>query len=149
MRIIDPGDVQVIPALRGNEASEIRIGCHSALVPGLKLEAAALLGEEDPKAGYLLFLTNDVPFEDALSITLLDTSLKVLDRARLGGIYSTGAWRNPVIEGPGRIAFDFIDEKRWRVNVLANPAPRLTLAWEPRGTRRPFGLTRHFVLSAE
>ncbi|MDR7035621.1 hypothetical protein J2X36_000356 [Methylobacterium sp. BE186] len=117
-------------------------------VEGLVLEAVAMLDAQDPIPGYLFFLTDDVPFEDALSITLTDPALRILDTARLGGAYATGAWRDPAIDGPGRLSFRFIDEKRWRLRVLPRPGPRLPFLSEPRGVHRPLGLTRHFVLAA-
>ena len=57
------------------------------VVSGAILEAAVAW-----KDTYLVFLTDDIPFEETLSIYLLDSGLGYLDSASLGGFYSTGSF---------------------------------------------------------
>lgn len=90
-----------------------------------------------------------MPFEDALSITLTDGSLRPLDYAWLGSAYATGVWRDPAIDGPGAISFRFIDDERWRLGVLAAPRFGLPGLGEPAGVHRRFGFMRRFAVSAE
>ena len=145
MRFLDRMAVTVEPAADGH--ADVAIDGRTARVRGSWLEAAVACGDDDPVAGWLLFLTDDVPYEERLSITLLDRDLRPLDSAWLGGMYATGTWSEPAIEGPGRLRFRFIDAKVWRLALLPGPALRLPFG-EPRGSHRPFGLMRHFVLSA-
>ncbi|KPZ51819.1 hypothetical protein AN391_03902 [Pseudoalteromonas sp. P1-13-1a] len=46
------------------------------------------------KAGckYLVFMTDDTPYEDMLHIHLLNERLDIIDSATIGSMYSTGAF---------------------------------------------------------
>jgi len=55
------------------------------IVDGAILEAALKWHEYT-----LLFLTDDIPFEDALRIYLLDEKFNVMDSAQIMWIYATG-----------------------------------------------------------
>ena len=111
------------------------------LVSGAVLEAALAFGDR-----YLLFMTNDIPFEETLSIHLLDWRLYLLDSAFLGAPYSTGSFSNLDIAGPSTVRFRFIGDTTWSVEVLPRPVFRMPFVPEARGVRRRFGFARHFIV---
>lgn len=112
-------------------------------LPGATLEAAI-----DWDGFYLLFLTDDVPYEEMLRIVLLDQHLNALDRALIGGIYSTGSFRGLELCAPNAVQFRFIGELTWRVELRANRSLRVPLLSEPRGVYRPLGFFRWFLVTA-
>lgn len=94
----------------------------------------------------MLFLTDGVPFEEYLSIHLLDRDWDLLDTVVLGGLYSTGSFCLLRLIEPDTVSFRFIDDKDWSVTVLARPAPSLPFLSEPRGVKRAIGFSRHFII---
>lgn len=112
-----------------------------AQVPGAVLEAAVQW-----QGKTLLLLTDDVPYEEALRIILLDADLNVLDMAELGAPYSTGTFRELLLAPPDALTFRFIGDTTWTVTLLPQPGFRLPWLTEPRGVSRPFGFQRHFVV---
>lgn len=110
-------------------------------VPGAVLEAAGQW-----QGFFLVLTTDDVPFEDALHLHLLDAQLRRLDCATLGAPYSTGSFA--VLPSPQAdvLRFRFIGDTDWSVQIL--PAPGFRLPWlgEPRGVQRAWGFSRHFIV---
>ena len=81
IRVITPPTPELTPQ------SEIMV----AGVPTGKVIAGAILTAALRWGQFvLLFLTDDVPFEDTLRMYLLDQDLTVVDSARMGAMYSTG-----------------------------------------------------------
>lgn len=116
-------------------------------LPGALLEAAFEcegLGD----ARLLLFLTDDVPFEDFLHLHLLDAQLALLDSASLGAPYSTGTFALQGEPGARDVRFRFIGEAEWTVTLLDHAETRLPFLGEPAGVHRRFGFSRRFRLSA-
>jgi hypothetical protein len=74
---------------------------------------------------YLLFLTDDTPFEDSLHIHLLDEDLNRIDTVTLGAPYTTGHFRNLKCEDSSGITFEFFGDCVWEIVVL--PKKRLRL----------------------
>jgi len=118
-------------------------------VKGCVLEAAFQYN-----ASYLAFLTHDCPFEETLSIYLINRLGKVMDSANLFWMYCTGNFSNVQTHQPDKISFDFFDRAkdkegtRWTLQVLPRPSFRMPLLFDPSGVFRPFGLKRHFLLTA-
>jgi hypothetical protein len=110
-------------------------------VPGAVLEAAVRVGGD-----YLLFMTDDVPFEEFLRIILVDENLNVKDSARIGSMYSTGAFSDLEMLEPHSVRFQFIGGTPWTVRVLDRPQFRVPLFGDAPGVSRPIGLTRHFTV---
>ena len=96
---------------------------------------------------HLLFLTDDVPHEEVLSIVLLDAGFQLLDSATIGRAYHTGLFAHPRLIEPGRVEFEFMGHGTWAVDVLAAPRLRLPFVPDAAGVGRPFGLQRHFIVS--
>jgi hypothetical protein len=110
-------------------------------VSGAVLEAALA-----SDGRYLLFMTDDVPFEEMLSIHLLDRQLDLVDSARLGAPYSTGSFANLDIAGPSTVRFRFIGDTTWSVELLPRPVFRLPFVPDAPGVRRRFGFSRYFIV---
>ena len=111
-------------------------------VPGAVLEFAV-----DIAGRHLLFLTDDVPHEEVLSIVLLDAGFQLLDSATIGRAYHTGLFAHPRLIEPGRVEFEFMGHGTWAVDVWAAPRLRLPFVPDAAGVGRPFGLHRHFIVS--
>ncbi|MDE1165085.1 MAG: hypothetical protein PW845_06760 [Pseudomonas sp.] len=111
------------------------------IVDGVILEAAV----ECPK-GFLLFVTDDVPFEETLNIHLLDAKGQLLDTARLGAAYTTGNFIDLALGEGHTLSFSFFGEKTWTVELLPQPGFRLPYLSEPAGVHRPLSFSRYFVV---
>ena len=147
VRIAEGVSIELRQAVEGKPpSSEVIISGHrtGTFVGGAVLEAAV---ECDGRL--LLFMTDDTPFEETLSIHLLSENGSVLDSARLGGPYTTGSFTALMLQQPNRVGFRFIGDVDWVVEVLAEAAFRLPLAGDPPGIRRPLGFSRHFVVHRE
>jgi hypothetical protein len=113
-------------------------GCR---VSGAILEAAVEAGGK-----YLLFMTDDVPFEEILTLHLLDGHFRLLDSASVGRAYATGVFSLIEFREPDELVFRFIGETPWAVKLLDGPALRVPLRADAPGVTRPFGFTRHFIV---
>lgn len=111
-------------------------------VPGAVLELAVVVGRR-----HLLFLTDDVPFEELLTVLLLGADLRPLDRATIGRVDQAGAFGQPRLIPPRRVEFAFCGDGTWAVEVLDTPRLRLPFVPDAPGVSRPFGLRRHFIVS--
>jgi hypothetical protein len=120
--------------LLGGKATGVELRCE------LLEEAVALPGF------FLLFTTDDTPFEEVLGIHLYDAALRHLDSAQLGGPYTTGAFSSLQLLPPDRLSFRFIGDTAWTVQVLPRPALRSLFRREPIGVWRGLRLKRHFIV---
>jgi len=112
--------------------SEVLLAGHATgiKIPGKILEAALQISE----SRYLLFLTDDVIYEESLNIVLIDLNSGILDQLLLGGQYSTGSLAElEIIDNTTK--FKFIGDTTWRVEVLSSPTVRLPFS-DPRGVTR-------------
>lgn len=95
---------------------------------------------------YLLFITDDIIFEESLNITLIDINYGVLESLDLGGQYVTGSFEELLIKS-NSIKFRFIGDTVWTVEPLAFPSLRMPFN-DPRGVKRSFGLKKYLNISA-
>lgn len=112
-------------------------------MPGVVLEGAVQWD-----GYYLVFTTDDVPFEEFLRVNLLDGSLAVVDGARIGNIYSTGAFSDLRVLGENCLTFEFIGDTTWEIEFLSKPSLRYPWS-EPWGVWRGLGLRRHFIVRGD
>jgi hypothetical protein len=91
-----------------------------------------------------LFVTDNTPSEEMLTIHFLDDQGRLLDSAHIGGPYTTGSFSDLHLDPPATMHFRFIDDTEWSVRILQNP--RYALPWWPdaRGVWRGSRLTRRF-----
>lgn len=115
-----------------------------ALARGVVLEAALRWA-----GGHLLFMTDDVPFEDQLSIQLFDHDWRLLDAATLGHAYTTGAFDALDIAPPDTVHFRFIGDTRWTLRLLPRPRRCLPVLGDAPGVHRDWRWRRHFTLAGQ
>jgi hypothetical protein len=114
------------------------------VLPGAVLEAAVQW-----RGQHLLFITDDVPYEEALRIVLIDASLHTVDAAELGAAYSTGSFTDLALLPPDTVSFRFIGDTTWTVQLLSKDQFRLPWVSEPRGVSRRIGFTRRFIVDGD
>lgn len=92
----------------------------------------------------LLFLTADVPFEESLSIYLLDADLNVIDSAQMYHMYGTGVFSDLDITQPDTARFRFFGGIIWTLKLFSGPTFALPFVSDPPSVHRPFGFMRTF-----
>ncbi len=126
--------IERVPESAPEQTETSRIWLHGQrtdiIIDGAWLEACLRVGNR-----YLAFLTHDCPFEESLSIHLLDQTLKPLDGIGMGLMYTTGHFRNLTPETPDRLHFDFYDDNPWYLQIREQPEWRLP-GTDPIGSRR-------------
>lgn len=113
------------------------------MVAGAVLEAAVQSAH-----GYVVFLTEGVPYEDALHIHLLDGVLRLRDSATIGAAFVTGTFTDLTLVDPDLLRFRFAGDFTWSVELF--DASRWRLPWlsEPSGVSRRYWLRRWFGVRA-
>lgn len=112
------------------------------LVPGKVLEAAFKADEER----CLLFITDDILFEESLTIALISSKQGVIEIAHLGGEYASGTFENASADNES-VDFQFIDDVRWSIKISRSPHLRIPFMSDPRGVKRPSGLKTYMTFS--
>lgn len=119
-RLDRPGKQPVMQIAIENKAIE-------QWLPGAWLEEVF----SSPNGDYLVFSTDDCPFEEGLNIILLSSTGHLLDVKTISSLYSTGYPRDLRVEDPQTVLFSFFDSDLWRVQVSPGPLkPRPK--WIPR-----------------
>ena len=151
IKILDEEELALDPVQSGSETdiprSKIIIANKKVtdkIVDGVVLEAA--IGWH---GYYLLFTTNDVPYEEMLNIQLLDKNLKLIDSAVLGAIYSTGSFSSLNIIDANTISFQFIGDTDWTIELLQKPIFSIPFFTEPKGVSRKLRFSKHFTISGK
>jgi len=91
----------------------------------------------------ILFVTDNIPFEDSLRIYLLDAQWQIVDSAVLRAMYATGAFSGPELRPPHILRFGFIGGITWTIELLETARFCLPFT-DPRGVSRPLGFSRRF-----
>lgn len=125
--------------------SEIEL---SGVATGVIVSGAVLEAGVACDRGFLVFLTDDVPYEETLSIHLLDRAGQLVDSATLGRAYATGVFTGLALQQPDVVNFRFTGGHAWSVQVLSRPQLRLPFVAEAPGVSRRSGFRRHFVVRA-
>lgn len=137
LKLIDAGNSTVRPScelvFKGTYTNKT--------IQGAKLEACVEIDGH-----YLLFVTDDIPYEEALYLYLLDADFKMLDSASLGAPYSTGYLTDLNLQPPTSVGFRFIGDTDWTVEVLKIAQWRAPFLCDPKGVLHKFGFKRHFYL---
>lgn len=97
------------------------------IVPGQILEAAVQVNDHR----YILFLTDDIIFEESLTIALIDVKDGVKEIVRLGNEYSMGSFEVLSVTVDS-INFRFIGNFLWTVNTVDSPRLRLPFGSDPK-----------------
>ncbi|ALB54614.1 hypothetical protein AB8W28_02500 [Cronobacter universalis] len=112
------------------------------IVPGEILEAAVLINEQR----YVLFLTDDVIFEESLTVALIDLRGGIKEVVRVGNEYATGYFEALSVTADS-ISFRFIGESLWTVTVSDTPRFRLPFVPDPQGVKRDTGFKKYMNIS--
>jgi hypothetical protein len=83
-----------------------------AIVDGLVLDAQYQFW-----LGFILFTTDDVPYEEMLHITLISEQFRVIDRIDLGCAYHSAILSNILIRNQASIEFSFFGLERWLLTI--------------------------------
>ena len=112
------------------------------IIWGAALEAAVhVYGKR-----YVLFLTDGLLYENALTIYLIDLVKGVLDEIHIGQPYADGYFENLKID-PDSIHFKFLGEILWELKVYSHPVLRNQLI-KTRYVKRKFGIKTYFNIMA-
>lgn len=150
MHTLSLAELSVTPVAGGaDDAPPLCEIVRNGQATGRHVEGAVLELAARWQSFYLLFTTDDTPFEDLLHIHLLDADMSLLDSATLGGIYSTGSFSLLDSSEPNALRFRFIGDTDWSVQVLPAPGFRAPLLSEPAGVSRRWGFTRHFIVRGQ
>lgn len=95
----------------------------------------------------LLFATDDVPFEEGLSIYLLDQRLSVVDRARMYFIYSPGIFSDLDLSEDDTVRFRFIGDCIWKLTLHSTKKFAIPILSKPLGVHRPLRFFRRFEIT--
>ncbi|WP_257454427.1 hypothetical protein [Archangium lipolyticum] len=91
---------------------------HEGRETGLRIHAAMLEAQFQVQPNlFLLFFTDDCPFEEELQILLLDMHFQLLDGLRLGQPYTPGILSGLDAQGEQRLLFDFFSGTRLLLSV--------------------------------
>jgi hypothetical protein len=111
------------------------------IIPGAYLEASLRWNDS-----FLIFTTDDVPFEEMLRIILLDKNLSTIDSALLGAPYSTGSFDSLKIKDDDTVEFRFIGGITWTLQVFKEKQFRLPLISGPTGVTRKLSFGCRFKI---
>lgn len=112
------------------------------IVPGEILEASVQVNEQL----YVLFLTDDVIFEESLTIALIDFREGIKEIVYVGNEYTTGSFEALSITAD-KINFRFIGDYLWTVTVSDTPRLRVPFLSDPRGVKRDTAFKKYMDIS--
>jgi hypothetical protein len=102
-------------------------------LPGVVLDAQFRCGDS-----FVLFTTENIPYEEALHITLLDGGLRALDHVELSHQFAAGALTDVQMGGDTQVRFSFFGGDLWELTVLGAPR-RLARGESPVGVKGHLG----------
>jgi hypothetical protein len=114
------------------------------IIEGATLEAALRWNDY-----VLLFLTDDIPFEETLNIYLLDRDANVIDLARMYHIYATGVFSDLDLSEPDAVRFRFFGGRIWTLRLFTDRTFALPFFADPIGVHRPCKFSRMFALQSQ
>ena len=112
------------------------------IVTGEILEASDQLNEQL----YVLFLTDDVIFEESLTIALIDFREGIKEIVYVGNEYTTGSFEALSITAD-KINFRFIGDYLWTVTVSDTPRLRVPFLSDPKGVKRDTAFKKYMDIS--
>lgn len=98
---------------------------------------------------YLVFTTDDCPFEESLNIYLLSNNFSLLDYAVLAWPYNTGIFELLELTEPNLIIFNFFGEQSWKIKIYDHKKIVMPYFYTPFGVWRKFTFKHHFSISRE
>jgi hypothetical protein len=112
---------------------------------GLKVDGIWIEKQYRVEVGYLLFLTENSPYEEGLHIYLLNSERRLLDALELGGPYAPAILKEVKPERGTALTFSFFGDDKWRLEVRRIPQLGLNMTlFSPLKYKRRF-LARHWL----
>ncbi|WP_240782324.1 hypothetical protein [Escherichia sp. E2586] len=105
-------------------------------IPADYLETAILLDD----GRYLLFVTEDVPYEESLELLLIDIKQDIQEQMTIAVPYGSGTLREMRLY-ENHIEFSYFSDETWRVEVSSSRFFRLPFQYGFLVTRHPFRLS--------
>lgn len=93
---------------------------------------------------FLLFITDDVPYEETLRVYLIADDAEVLDALEFGGYLANGSLEGLSVVDQRTVEFSFIHKKRCRLTVQPDSSWKKPLSLTP-GVSRPGGLKKRYL----
>lgn len=112
------------------------------IVPGSVLEAAVEINSDR----FLLFITDDILFEESLTIVLCQLEYGILEIVQIGLAYHSGYFKDLILY-PDRLQFHFIGETAWTLRVREKPKLSLPFIGDPTGVQRQPDFRKWIVLT--
>ncbi|MDH3595570.1 MAG: hypothetical protein OEU09_20405 [Rhodospirillales bacterium] len=148
MKPSDAFALEILPTQDEDETPRARL-IHCGQAVGEPVEGCILEQQYAVDANrYLLFVSDDIPYEEGLHIYLVDAAGAVLDGLEIGAPYTPGLLEDVVASGPDKVDFSFIHKQRCRVIVHAEPAMFRRL-WPIIGVKRLGGVFRKHHLELQ
>lgn len=94
---------------------------------GIVIDGVVLEKQFSFEEKYLLFLTEDCPYEEGLHIYLLDHELQILDGIELGGAYASAILQDVKVEDDMLVTFTFFGHDLWRLQIASTPSRQLNI----------------------
>lgn len=113
-------------------------------IDGQMLEAAVKVDSDR----YILFTTDDVIFEESLTVTLISLSQGKIESLQIGNEYSSGSFEQLSVHDE-YIRFNFIGHSAWVIKVNDSPNLRLPFVSDPHGVKRASGLKTYLYIDAK
>lgn len=149
MKVINGISLKVI-----EDASEFNHSVSKVLldgkVTGVRVSGQVLEASVKVDAGlYILFITDNVIFEEALNIFLVKLGgvNSVIDSATIGEIYSSGVFNGLEIVSADSVKFHFMGGGVWTLIISRSPKWRFPFISEDNRISRPIGFKRYLFIS--
>lgn len=123
MHIEEINEFQIIDVIKVIDKTPTLLLEHKQLKKQLSLTGAVLEAQYRIGINYLLLVTEDNPFEEALYIYYVNNHLKIIDTLELSAMYAEGMLRNIVVDAPDKLRFAFFDNhEEWLLTILSKAA---------------------------
>ncbi|PCI51357.1 MAG: hypothetical protein COB51_01955 [Moraxellaceae bacterium] len=127
--------IKVIEQNNDSEVERSRVTINGKTTPSA-LKGAVLETCIQVKGFHLLFMTDDVLYEDMLHLHLINEDLSLIDSVTIGSIYSTGSFKLLGLVEPNTIKFSFIGGVEWSVQAFEKKQRHVPFLSDPKGVSR-------------
>lgn len=140
--------IKVSPT-KENKLSTVVVVLKNGEATNLQPEGNTLTAQYSVRNLFLLLLTHNSPYEEALHIYLVDADNSILDQTHLGQPYTAGIFQELQC-CDNVLYFSFFGNDAWRLHVLSSPRlmrpganlPQVALSWKSLFMKRYLKLAR-------
>ncbi|MDR3352402.1 MAG: UbiA family prenyltransferase [Zoogloeaceae bacterium] len=141
MRLLSKGELSIAVTQEDKMESEIIL---RHIPTGKKIFGVVLEAAVAWHGYYLLFVTEDCPFEEGLHIYFFNSDLVLLDSAALGWIYTPAIFEALRLIEPNRVQFRFVGGTDWQIELFSRPFFSLPALADPIAVSRDWKLFCYF-----